>query len=105
MGRVSWSSGGRRRNLDYTLGGKLWLLMKKERAVRSRLMRRRFRDQKDFGVALCFNVVVHAVGAIGFGDHDIHELRGLLGGTHDETGFQGDIGDDFAGAICSTHGA
>jgi hypothetical protein len=60
---------------------------KRKGSVRSRQMRRRFRDQQDFGVALGVNVVVHAVGAIGFGDDHIHELGGLFGGTHDETIF------------------
>jgi hypothetical protein len=48
-------------------------------------MRRSFRNQEHFGVALGVNVVVYAVGAIGFGDDDIHELGGLFCGAHDET--------------------
>ena len=53
-------------------------------ALRRRL--RYLRKKQDFQLALGVHVVAHAVGAIGFGDDDIHLLCGIFGGTHYKAG-------------------
>src|SRR5207302_10081872 len=53
-------------------------------ALRRRL--RYLRKKQDFQLALGVHVVAHAVGAIGFGDDDIHLLGGIFGGTHYKAG-------------------
>ena len=52
-----------------------------------------------------FHIVMNLIGCAGLGYDYIHELLGVFGDAHDETGLQRDVGDGFVFASGVAGGA
>ena len=60
---------------------------------------------EDFGVALGVEVVVQAVGTVGFSDSYVHGLVGLIGGADHEAGCKRNVEEGLVAAAGGAGGA